>query len=561
MIRSAFLLLPLAACVVDDPTVASTESDVQSGSPVPATQLLSVLEVSVGDSGCSGTLIAPNKVLTAGHCFCSDSHGTTACTNNGLVTVLFRANPFVPGQDPSTRYRHGHGVVHPGYAAGFEGIEHDLAIVTIEDKPSYIPAMSVSASTPPDRTWVVDTGFGFTKSDCSGPAGTLTHEAMPIVGHDGADTVFFDNDDVLCHGDSGGPALDFATQTQLLAVNSGTWFSFAHGGRIDKLAATGPNYTWIAQNTCGSSPCGGNGPLCRCPETSWVPVAGAFVGSTGNLYIANHVGGGEFCSPATDGASISRTSKDTAQAPNVLYKAADCLHDFVAIARDGTYAVVLDAGRKTVSRIPLAGGALVDLATTAAVSTGGATLAVDAGVSPSRVYWADAAGIKTVSMNGGPATTLVPFTGGFTTGAIGIDMTYVYYTAGNVIRRVPKAGGPATDRVTTNNADALFVAGNDQIYWTEHAPFKVRSQIGFGVTDLYIGDNSRQATSIYFDGTFAYVTDYANGGTDYRLHRIHPDVRMLDPIPTGNILGAHHLEIDATRAWWVDTTGIKKTIK
>ena len=112
--------------------------------------------------------------------------------------------------------------------------------------------------------------------------------------------------------------------------------------------------------------------------------SGTFVGSTGNLYIANHVGGGEFCTPSTDGASIWRTSKDTAQAPSVLYKAQDCVYDFAAIARDGSYAVVLDAGRRTVSRIGLAGGALVDLATTAAVGNAGTTLAVDAAVSPSR---------------------------------------------------------------------------------------------------------------------------------------------------------------------------------
>jgi hypothetical protein len=99
------------------------------------------------------------------------------------------------------------------------------------------------------------------------------------------------------------------------------------------------------------------------------------------------------------------------------------------------------------------------------------------------------------------------------------------------------------------------------ICWTEHSPFKVRSQIGFGATDLYVGDSTRQATSVYFDGTFAYVIDDATGGTDYRLHRIHPSVRMLDPIPTSNMLGGLHLEVDATRVWWTDITGIKKTVK
>jgi hypothetical protein len=550
MIRISMLLLPLAACVADL-SLDSVESPVKSGVAVPATALLSVVDLS---AGCTGTLIAKNKVLTAGHCFCSDSAGTTACTSTAPVTVHFRLNPFT-GQTPPPLT--GHAVVHPGYSAGYEGISHDLAIVTL-DTPSFIPAMGVPATAPPDFSLVLDAGYGYTLDDCSGPNGTLTYQYATIGGHDGDDTIFFTNNGVLCHGDSGGPAAT-TTADQVLAVNSGTWFTFLYG-RVDKLASTAPNHGWIQSNTCASS-CDGNGPICRCAETAWVPSYSSFVGSTGNLYIASHAGGGEFCTPTTDGATISRTSKDTAQTPNLLYKAPDCLHDFAAIARDGTYAVVLDAGRRTVSRIPLAGGALVDLATTAAIGNSTARLAVDAGVTPSQVYWADAAGIKTVSMAGGAVTTLVPFTGGFTTSSIGIDATYVYYTAGSSIRRVPKAGGPALDRVATNNAEALFVYGNDQIYWTERAPFKVRSQIGFGVTDLYIGDNTRQASSVYFDGTFAYVIDYATNGTDYRLHRIHPSVRMLDPIPTGNILGAHHLEIDATRAWWVDDQGIKKAIK
>jgi hypothetical protein len=295
--------------------------------------------------------------------------------------------------------------------------------------------------------------------------------------------------------------------------------------------------------------------------TTWVPGQYYdFVGSTGNLYFTR-LPADEFC---TVGAAILRTSKDTKQTPITLYQAPNCDIRFLDIARNGVYAVVLESHNADLLRVPLAGGTPVKLADTAIIAETGFNnrLAVDPVTSV--VYWADAAGVKKVSMSGGPVTTLATFSGGFTTKTIGLDATYVYWTAGSSIKRVPKAGGTPITWVTTNNAQYMHVVGSGWVVWLERNPFKIREKRGDASPpkDLYVGDNARVGSSVYYRSGDAYLyqTDYAGCcGNDYKMWHYQWSTGVRSPHVTGTyLIGASQLEVDSTRVWFIDALGLRK---
>jgi uncharacterized protein (TIGR03382 family) len=69
----ALLALPAIACTIDQPSTSQVDQDVIGGAAAPAGKWPDTVAVLWGtnptnDQGCTGTLIAPNVVVTAGHC-------------------------------------------------------------------------------------------------------------------------------------------------------------------------------------------------------------------------------------------------------------------------------------------------------------------------------------------------------------------------------------------------------------------------------------------------------------------------------------------------------------
>jgi len=162
---------------------------------------------------CSGTLIGPNTVVTAGHCF------EKAKARGELLTRVFFGhdmNDATTGRTVSVTKRL---PIHPGYVT--EGEHNDIGVLLIEPVKT-VPAAGIARGSEVDSSkWVREVGFG--KVTLNGPySGKRQLLEVPIASRDcsfPAPQVYVCNTSLelvakpattqpagVCHGDSGGPA-------------------------------------------------------------------------------------------------------------------------------------------------------------------------------------------------------------------------------------------------------------------------------------------------------------------------------------------------------------------
>ena len=225
----------------------SDTTDVVGGSTVPEGRWPDAVAV-IGDNGtCTGTLIAPDLVLTAGHCvelMPSEIVANTADYGHGGTSVPVRSV-----------------IAYPQWQGSY-----DLALLVLASPvPNVTPRALAAACTydgMPKGTMVHLVGFGLT-DDLGTGTNTALHEAMaPIVDPDcsggegcraalapGGEFVAGGGGTDSCFGDSGGPVYLDTPRGQVLvgAVSrgiSGSATPCGDGGiyvRMDKVRA------WIEQ--------------------------------------------------------------------------------------------------------------------------------------------------------------------------------------------------------------------------------------------------------------------------------------------------------------------------
>ncbi|MBM4371414.1 MAG: trypsin-like serine protease [Deltaproteobacteria bacterium] len=197
----------------------------QAESGWPAVGALTVVYPGYGYGGsfCTGTLVAPQWVLTAGHCL--DEHEDFPLSPQ---TVRFyvgsNANPGPSGWPASgTIHAVDYFLLHPGYDPDVLG-DDDIGLVHLAAPVTGLTPVSINSAYMTGAwvdTEVLYVGFGVTDGLAQGGGGVKRSTTMPIYTIEDSAYVSEYQGSGICFGDSGGPGLaSVGGQNKVIGVNS-----------------------------------------------------------------------------------------------------------------------------------------------------------------------------------------------------------------------------------------------------------------------------------------------------------------------------------------------------
>lgn len=222
--------LGLAACTVENGTGEEVAVDMEpivggvAATAYPEAAYLNIDSSPAMYWACSGTLIAPQVVLTAGHCVVGhhlwDVHVGTAYRSSTSAAVY-----DWPVLDSDT--------VNPHY--------HDVGLVFLPTPIAFASAYpSIAAQGSPSGTKAINVGRDIGTSAPDFQVTTTLYEASVTLGSTPSYPYDYSSNDVIQPGDSGGPVFLGGTHT-ILAVNSG-----ASPGVMQVLARVDLVSSWIS---------------------------------------------------------------------------------------------------------------------------------------------------------------------------------------------------------------------------------------------------------------------------------------------------------------------------
>ena len=195
----ALLVAALAACggVIDDPSSSSAEPIINGQAD--ATHSAVVALIYQGEQFCTGTLITPRAILTAGHCL-EESGYPPARMSAFFGQKVGGSGTTIPVAS---------GAAHPSWYVASNGAPiYDVAVLLLTKDAPVTPMAWQSTALPNivgKSTKMV--GYGVTNAYSQSGNGTRRSVAEAITKQDSGFIYYGDGRDGTCQGDSGGPTL------------------------------------------------------------------------------------------------------------------------------------------------------------------------------------------------------------------------------------------------------------------------------------------------------------------------------------------------------------------
>lgn len=159
-----------------------------------------VVAIDLGNGLCTGTLVAPDRVLTARHCVSFTDEAVNCENGGGVVRGNRDPRSFViyGGDDASKPLAHGKSLVVPKVGKICGG---DAAVIVLDRKLGTHPIAIASA--PARGSYVTVVGYG--QRGSGGPIGERMKRRSRVLALGKTE---MELGEATCPGDSGGPALD-----------------------------------------------------------------------------------------------------------------------------------------------------------------------------------------------------------------------------------------------------------------------------------------------------------------------------------------------------------------
>ena len=179
-----------------------------------------VIAIDIGGTAlCSGTLVAPDVVLTARHCV-SKTIDAVACPAQGTKQILSDLLPssltILVGDEVSTAQPRATGkeiIVPEGDAL----CDADIALILLDQEIDDIDPLALSTAVVVKNDHVLAVGYG-RSGDNQSAGNKLVREHVKVLGSSANEFLVGES---TCQGDSGGPALDETTGEIVGVVSRG----------------------------------------------------------------------------------------------------------------------------------------------------------------------------------------------------------------------------------------------------------------------------------------------------------------------------------------------------
>ena len=215
---TAYILLAVVALQVRGEETVGVAPRIVDGTPQPVSAFptVGVIEDDTHSFSCTGTLIDPTHVLTAGHCATDEATGKAIADDAGRFTL------------GGVTYKTAKIFIHPSYSGAVIGTDNvfDVAIFQLEKAVPNVTPSPINRTAPTVGTTVTLVGFGLVGN---GKSGTLKKVPPPGIVYKGTNTIqtvthseliwtFTQGTSSNAPGDSGGPAfIDIGGGTMAIA--------------------------------------------------------------------------------------------------------------------------------------------------------------------------------------------------------------------------------------------------------------------------------------------------------------------------------------------------------